>query len=473
VYLRDSGNQAIKTLLGLLRHHFDLYTRGNLSRSILIYFFTLYFIVSFTHQGFQGYDFVAPPFYFIILQISFVLFAIRLLPLTIQRPVDVFQIFTALFLTIPTLVTSFTNSERVSNFESFGSTFSVLLNQLILYVLGHIFSESTSEPRFILKKSKYDISLILILVVSLLLTAYIFSTFKINKYFGLDQVYVRRSEFMEFVSKPEGVILGYTFGILGGLLVPLILIWALHRKSYLLIVYSLILAVIVYLGAAQKWVFGTMALVLILFIIHKPTSSRIQSARVFNVVSIMVWILIALDSLFKGFRIVDLGVRRFLLDPSVMLQYYVAFTKDYPFRLWQDLTPVKWIFGSTPISNPPANVLGERYFYIPEKLFLPNTSRMNGTAGAISDSIAQAGILGLILTTFLLFIFFHLLGRICVHKNSWLVFSISALSTYVITEGTFHTSIFSKGLFLVPLMLILQPRQTNNSIEKEGRDESE
>jgi hypothetical protein len=83
---------------------------------------------------------------------------------------------------------------------------------------------------------------------------------------------------------------------------------------------------------------------------------------------------------------------------------------------------------------------------------------MNATGGAVADSIAQAGILGLTITSCLLFFFFLFLGKLCAKIDTWLMFSISALTTYIICEGTFHTSIFSRGLVIVPAILFFHSR---------------
>jgi hypothetical protein len=464
VYFWDPKFPAFRVTLSQLQNCFAGYFREIFSRSILIYFFSLYFVVADVQQAFQGYDYTPAPIYFILIQLFQVLILVKLIPSRITGPVDVLQIFTAIFLTIPTLVTSFTNSERIGYFESFGSSFAVLFNQFILFWLGKFFLKTPPEFSEKSKESRIDLPLILIILLSTSAVIYILSSIQINDFFGFEEVYERRAEFMNMISKPEGLILGYALGILGGTLVPLILIWGLLRKSYLLVVYSFLLAIVVYLGAAQKWVIGTNILVLILFCIHRKNSSpATRSSSAFNGFSILIWVLIFLDPLFRSFRLVDLGIRRFLLDPSIMLQYYVAFSKDYTFRYWQDLTPVQWLLNMSPSSDSPAIVIGERYFYPPDRYYLLARSKMNATGGAISDSIAQAGILGLIITSCLLFFFFLFLGKLCTQIDSWLMFSVSALSTYIICEGTFHTSIFSRGLIIVPVILFFHSRQLYTS----------
>lgn len=445
--------------LGQLQNNLVGYLRERFSRSILIYFFSLYFVVADVQQASQGYDFVPTSIYFVLIQLLLVLILVKLLPNRITGPVDVLQIFTAIFLTIPTLVTSFTNSERIGYFENFGSSFAVLFNQFLLFWLGNFFSKTRPEFNEKSEESRIDLPLILIMLLSISAVIYILSSIQINDFFGFEEVYGRRAEFINITSMPDGSTLGYAIGILGGTLVPLILIWALFRKSYLLVIYSFLLASVVYFGSAQKWVIGTNILILILFCIHRKNSSQaIRSCSAFNCFSILIWILIFLDPIFRSFRLVDLGIRRFLLDPSIMLQYYVAFSKDYTFRFWQDLTPVQWLLNKSPSSDPPAIVIGERYFYLPDRYFLPARSKMNATGGAISDSIAQAGILGLTITSLLLFFFFLFLGKLCAEIDTWLMFSISALTTYIICEGTFHTSIFSRGLIIVPAVLIFLSR---------------
>lgn len=462
IQTKNSSFQALKT--------YSLETvREKLARSVLIYFFSLYFVVSFVQVEFQGYVFSPPELHTIVLQIILVLITTYLLPRNIQTPLEVFQIFTAVFLTIPTLITSFTNSENnLGSYEAYGSSFAVILNHVILFSLSKCFLKPSSKLDSRVVKSRADITLFSMVILSLLSTIYILSEYQFNSFFGFDEVYNRRAEYLEIVSSAEALLLRYAFGIIGGTLTPLLLIWALFKKNYLVMIYSLFLSVVVYLGSAQKWVFGTLFFVLILFMIHRSCSfSQILSQRIFDIFSFMIWFFIGLQDLFStSFRIVDLGVRRFLLDPSIMLQYYVAYSKEYPFRFWRDLTPIDWLFKSDTSSDPVAIVLGQRYFYNPDYMFLSTSSKMNATAGAISDSVAQAGLLGLVLTSSILFLFFYFLGKISEGKNSWLVFAVSAVSTYVVCEGTFHTAILSKGLLLVPLVLLLQPRIIPKSIQR-------
>ena len=159
------------------------------------------------------------------------------------------------------------------------------------------------------------------------------------------------------------------------------------------------------------------------------------------------------------FPLADLVVRRAILDPAITLQFYVKYSFDFPFRFWRDTLVFRIFSGEW--GAPASEIIGDRYFSIPEKMFFSKRLPGNATAGAIQDSLAQAGFAGLLLTTFLLFLFFRMLDILSSGKNSKIVFVVSAMISPLLIEGTLHTLLLSRGLILIPFFFLLLP--SNNT----------
>lgn len=164
-----------------------------------------------------------------------------------------------------------------------------------------------------------------------------------------------------------------------------------------------------------------------------------------------------MQTLFLKFRIIDLAIRRSLLDPAIMMQHYVQFTREYPLKFWSDSKIGQFLMTEDVV--PASRIIGDRYFNVPRRFIFPQELHANATSGAVADSISQAGFLGLLVTTLLLFLFFLLLEILSKDKSAVLVLCICALTVQMLIEGTLHTLMLTRGLILVPLILYFLPNR--------------
>jgi hypothetical protein len=149
-----------------------------------------------------------------------------------------------------------------------------------------------------------------------------------------------------------------------------------------------------------------------------------------------------------------------------MLQYYVKFSGDYPPQWWSDSNVSRILFDSDPI--PVSQIIGERYFNVPSSFIYPKGEFPNATAGAIADSIAQGGIVGLFIVSLALIGVFYVLHTLSIGRNRSIVFVLSGLMVEMLVEGTFHTLLLSRGLILIFFVFLLLPT-TNNPNAKTAR----
>jgi hypothetical protein len=282
-----------------------------------------------------------------------------------------------------------------------------------------------------------------------------------------NEIYTKRSELKVKLDDTELRFLGYLVGWLGGLSIPIIFYLGIKSRNWLILTMSLFFFLGSYLLTAQKWIIASCLLILILHLISL-TAKRdiIHTKNLFVGFNWLIFVLISLQSLLPTSRLVDLGVRRALLDPSIMLQYYVKFSGDYPPQWWSDSNVSRILFDSDPI--PVSQIIGERYFNVPSSFIYPKGEFPNATAGAIADSIAQGGIVGLFIVSLALIGVFYVLHTLSIGRNRSIVFVLSGLMVEMLVEGTFHTLLLSRGLILIFFVFLLLPT-TNNPNAKTAR----
>jgi hypothetical protein len=167
--------------------------------------------------------------------------------------------------------------------------------------------------------------------------------------------------------------------------------------------------------------------------------------------------LISIQSLFPKSPMVDLGVRRSLLDPSIMFQYYMKFVGNYPPQLWSDSNISRFFLNNDP--TPVSRIIGDRFFNIPSLHIYPRTGSSNATSGSIADSLAQGGIVGFFLISLSIIGVFYILHILSVGRDFGIVFVLSGLVVEMLVEGTLHTLLLSRGLIFVFILFFFLPKR--------------
>ena len=365
-----------------------------------------------------------------------------------------------LMLTIPTIVIAFTNPNFVSNWISLYAVivcFSFhLFFQLFFTLLKNQKSRIIPQAGMSLPRLQLLVLVILILVVSLIL---LYGDFN-SSFSNFSNLYANREIFVQSSKFDNSLFLGYAIGSLGWILVPVLCLLGIFTRNFLHIAISLFAAAYVFSLTSQKWIFASIFLVICLTTLAiKNKSHQIPGGSFVNFFNGLITTTLLISPINSVFPLVDLVVRRAILDPAITLQFYVKYSFDFPFRFWRDTLVFRIFSGEG--GAPASEIIGDRYFSIPEKMFFSKKLPGNATAGAIQDSLAQAGFAGLLLTTFLLFLFFRMLDIFSSGKNSKIVFVVSAMISPLLIEGTLHTLLLSRGLILIPFFFLLLP--SNNT----------
>ncbi len=427
--------------------------KNSTRQQVFLFYSILFFSISNITTYSQGFGFQAQDLYWFPVQFVLIFILTRLLPNEVSGPIDVLQVFSAVFLSIPSVVIAFANETHIELKHSVEAMVYCLFFQFIVSKMSSKFVPQT----FRFAKGALTLNQMFFLLCLVTLTIYvaIFTLAKVDLgLISFTNIYEKREELLTVIGASNNALVPYLYGWFGGVLLPLILLLALVVRKRLLIICSVGFIFLAYVTTAQKWILASMFLVFFLFFISsKNINGRILTSNIFYYFNILLCAAIFAQATLTFLPWTDLVIRRSLLDPSIMVQYYVKFTDYYPAQWWAD-SKLRTIFVDSQ-AEPVSQIIGDRFFNDPPLHFLPNSGQTNATAGSLADSIAQGRFLGFLLISVCVFAFFWVMQCLTLGKNFRIVFVLSALVTEMLVEGTLHTSLTSRGMILVPIILLL------------------
>ena len=451
--------------LGKIPSNIAHYMWGDLTRrNCLVYWLLLWFSISHIVTFSQGFNFTPQPIIYIPIQGFLIILIAKLLPTEVSGPIEVLQILTAIFLTIPTITLAHSNILNIEFQYGRLALIYVLINQYVLSIL----SGNKSRLNFMIRRPSISILGIAILLIIILLVCILLSIrsgIPNLSFVSFSELYNKRSELTTNLSQSKLWYLPYALGWVGGVIIPILFCFGISMRNYLLLICCCFLFIFSYLLTSQKWILASFFLVVFFKLIERFNASKvIRTVNVFRGVNSIIILLIALQTFIQRFPWMDMGVRRALLDPSIMLQYYVKFSSDYPMQWWADSNISRMFSNTDPMPVP--RIIGDRYFNIPSRFIFPRPGSSNATAGSLADSIAQGGIIGLLITTLAVLGFFYLLNVLAVGRNRSIVFILSGLAVEMLVEGPLHTLLLSRGLIIIPIVLFLLPYESTKDLSK-------
>lgn len=424
------------------------------SKSLLIYWLCLTISISTVTRNSPGFNFQSQNLSWFPFQALFVWGTSLLTPRNCKRPVDILLVFLVIFLVIPSISISFNNSLVPANQVNALSLIYVFLVLAAIRLLDLQF-DGTWRPRrasFLASTFSVYFFYIFFAALSLFLVLKYLQDFRLVNF---DQIYSERAEIAKRLAS-DNLFSVYTLGWFSGILIPILFLISLYVKKYSLIFLSIFIGLFTYGITAQKWILASILFTLFLVLVGKYLEMfKYSTQTVVISFSGLVFSCISLSSVANIPNAADLIIRRSLIDPSIMLQYYVKFSLEYPLSWWSDSNVAKLLGINS--QQTVSEIIGDRYFNVPERMFLQRAAEANATAGAIGNSIAQAGTLGVVLTSIALFFFFRILQDFSFEKNGIFVFVVCGLSAEILMEGALHTLLFSRGLIVVPIIFLLLP----------------
>ncbi len=439
----------------------EVFTRSVLSnslyRNIFLFWIMLFSMIHFQFSSFSGYSYSPPPFIWYLFQLVLLFILSRLLPAEINGPVQILQVMLAIFLTVPIFILTFTNS--INTIQPETKWVVILLVLLVHYLISKVSALFPDSSRLLYRKSLTDTQILyVLLILSVFLSTFVVVVGKLQfTITSFADLYEMRAKFVQELTYQQSPYVSYGIGWLGGILTSLLFFFSVYKKNFVFAAFSLVVAIGIYTGAYQKWVLGTFPFIILMFLIARNNQGgKLITIRVFKYFSLLVFLFHLIKSLTGLQVIIDLPVRRAILDPAVMFQYYIQYAQEYDLQYWSD-SNISRLFGSEP-KQTVAQIIGERYFNIPDYLFLERRPPMNATSGMLADGVGQAGFIGLLLSTLIMFVFFWFLSLLSKGRNFTIVFVISSLAFILLMEGALHTGMLSRGLVLIPIVMYFLPR---------------
>jgi hypothetical protein len=451
-----------KRIKGLGLSALEYWSSNLVLKNLTTYWIGLHLIISNIATSSPGYYFKPGFDWTILIEVSALSILFKIIPKEFQSPLDALQIVTAVFLTIPTLVLAFRNEFYQDHANQLLTLLSLILVQFLFRLLSDLSPKISIMGNW--SGLRPSTLAMLLSILSILILIFVMTTKGLElKFVGFTSLYEERAIMQANLREIDNPALSYALGWLIGLIPGLLMAFFMFtRKKYLLFL-SLLTAILAYISSFQKGVVASLFLVIFLFLITKNNPyENFPTWRIFGAFNKLLLVSVLLNVFLPKLNLIDAIVRRALIDPSIMYQYYFRFSREHPLLKWSDIS----ILGFSPskIGVSAGEIIGDRYFYSPQVPLLKSQPRMNATSGALGDSLAQFGILGLIIVAFLLFVFFYVLQIFSVCRDRNFVFILSMFSAVVLIEGTLQATLLSRGLVLVPLLLLLLQKEKQQTI---------
>jgi len=441
----------------------QIWVSDPLLRSFSAYCIALTVFVSNITTSSPGYSFLPGVSWTFLIEITILFCIYKLIPKTCETTLQVLQVIVALFLTIPSSILVFHNQY----FQDLKLQISVVISLLIVQYLLHFLTEQIPRKKYLINRvglSLENLARLFVLLVFVVVVLILMSKGLEFRIVNFTDIYVYREKMRVALQEIRSMPLNYAMGFLTGLIPGILMgFYLLLRKKYLLIL-SVLTALLAYISSFQKGVIASLFLVVLFFLISRGNSEEfVPSRKIFNFFNGIIILSFPITIFAPSLNAADLMVRRPLLDPSIMYQYYLRFSTEFPSLKWSDISIPG--FETRQSVSSAGEIIGDRYFYSPSIPYPKSLPRMNATSGAWADSLAQFGIFGLILTTILVFAFFYTLQLFSEGRDIKFAFILTGLSATLLMEGTLHTSMLSRGLILVPILMLLLENRTSQNKE--------
>lgn len=410
------------------------YKYGTAILLAFIFFFVIAVYDSFIYHTYEyiGFRLVHSPIN-IYLAIVIFIFSLIVLVFTPVKPV-VFAtsvIIKFLFL-IPCLIL----------FAKMDTDIRILISVLI-FDFGFIFISfyNFNVQTYKLNRKEYLIILSLILILLLIPIIQTYGTNINLNLLLLKDIYVSRLQ----ARTVDSVLSSYSVFWLCKVIIPVVLIFGLVKKKKLIVLFSIISLIFVFLvaGAHKSLLFS-----LFIFLFFYFFSNYYKKVFAFTL-GIFALLIIGISFLnyFHHDMIADLLIRRTILDASLMDVFYFDFFDNNHMYLSHSF--LKGYF-TNPYGIQPSYVIGQLYL---------NNSANNAGSGIIGDGFMNFGMYGVLLSLSISLIILNYLSGAKINSK---FFGLIFIVIYGFSATGIFTNILNGGIFL--LILITQFMLKNNKV---------
>jgi hypothetical protein len=409
-------------------------------RAFFFYASALWLATAIETTSSLGFQYIAQDFFWFPFQFLYLAVLVRLIPVELNNIFDIYMTIQALFLTIPILVIGFSNYYLPNSFNTLKLSTLFLISHLVLFAFSKIpnrtFRQNMNRARISINFIYY---VLFITAISIIIFFAWESQFLVD-FWTFDTLYENRNVLMKRLSESHISLVGYALGWISGVLIPIAYILGLSFRKRFWIFVMWLLAIVATIITYQKWLIGVMCFLTLMHFLWKSKRNLSSPSSDFFAFLLglhcIIWPFIS--SLSAIDRISDLLIRRSLVDPAIVAMHYINYASTHSNLLWTDFN-----FNSRSDIKSASFLVGD---------FSAKGSNM--TAGSIVDSLVQLESVGVIFASLTLGLFFLVINRLVIGHDIHLIFLISSLICIVLIETKLPTSLLSKGLLLIPIVLI-------------------
>jgi len=238
------------------------------------------------------------------------------------------------------------------------------------------------------------------------------------------------------------ILTAYSYGWLVRIIIPVVFIMALSKRNWFVVFAIIIVQLYLYSLLAQKLVFITLFLTLIMYI---HSNYRQVTLMLLSIISIIV-VSIFISLITNNIMIESIIVRRTFFIPAIITKdYFEFFNSQY---LYYSHSIMKH-FIDYPYDLQPNLLIGQEYF---------SGSIKSANSGFISDGFMNLGYLGVFLNIIgvtLVFRLFSLFNVSPIYNGVFIII------IYTLVNGYFLTSILTHGIIVMLIISFFMLRNSN------------
>jgi len=252
---------------------------------------------------------------------------------------------------------------------------------------------------------------------------------------------------VRLAARELGPLTGYLLRIAGNVLAPAVLVMGLCSRPprrVLLLGAGLALFVLVYSFDGTKSTLFSPLLIIALWYIYRrrPPMTRLLGLGVF-----LIWMGVFADLLLGKLVFTSIGVRRAVLIPGLLTNYYYDFfvIKRNPLYFYSH-SFMKGIFQNV-YDTSPSFLIGKLYF---------SSDITSANANFLADAIANLGVLGVPLLAVLTGSYVYLMRSLARGREE-LALLMASVPLFALMNSSFFTTLLTHGLFLATLVIWFFP----------------
>lgn len=245
---------------------------------------------------------------------------------------------------------------------------------------------------------------------------------------------------------------GYFFNWLAKIILPILIVYSISLRKYLITSLGIILLLYLYLTTAHKTVFLSLFIIIGIYLLAKY--KNFDSIILIGILA-LITIVQLIDVFNWSIMPASLFIRRMLFVPAQLNIHYFDFFDEKPVY-WAHSVLGRFI--EYPYDLLPNYLIGKEYF---------GKAAMSANNGLISDGFMNLGYIGILINILILSLFFHIIANIKLPIKYFgiiIIIIYSNLSSYLTTFLLTHGG----GLLILLLILFFRNEESKNKIINEN-----